>query len=222
MADIAAAGGARRCDVVGGGRLHRGRRCRPGPDPAGRPGLVQALRSALRRPRDRRCTRPCWCAPADGGPTCATTPAAARPRARRSRTSRPPRPPRYAAEAVGAGRAGAGRPRRAAPQRRARPTTPVATAVRRLAGKETAALVDDVLAEGGSPALRVLTMATLARLRSRWARGDRRLEPADAAARAARPARQAGAGRDDDRGPGRRRRHAARPARRAGPAGRRR
>ena len=87
---------------------------------------------------------------------------------------------RYAAEAVGQGeRVLADRDEL---RRSVEPSDhAVATAVRRLAGKETAALVDDVLAEGGSPALRVLTLATLARLRSRWARGDRRLEPADAA-----------------------------------------
>jgi hypothetical protein len=57
----------------------------------------------------------------------------------------------------------------------------VAVAVRRRARKETEALVDALLTEGGQPALRALTLATLAGLRSRWSRGDRRLEPADAA-----------------------------------------
>jgi hypothetical protein len=142
-------------------------------------GLVQALRSALRHREIQLheallvragrwwsylCHDP-GCCPPEGTPlpeepTAATV--------------------RYAAEVVGQGeRVLADRDelrRSVAPTDHA-----VATAVRRLAGKETAALVDDVLAEGGSAALRALTLATLARLRSRWARGDRRLEPADAA-----------------------------------------
>ncbi|MDQ1600032.1 MAG: hypothetical protein QOD68_1506 [Actinomycetota bacterium] len=87
---------------------------------------------------------------------------------------------RYAAEAVGQGeRVLADRDEL---RRSVEPSDhAVAAAVRRLAGKETGALVDDVLAEGGAASLRVLTLATMARLRSRWARGDRRLEPADAA-----------------------------------------
>ena len=144
-----------------------------------RAGLVQALRSALRRcdvqlqeallVRDGRwwsylCRDPACC-PLAGTPLPEEPTAAAL---------------RYAAEAVGQG--GRVLADREELRRSVEPSDhAVATAVRRQAGEETAALVDVVLAEGGSPALRVLTMATLARLRSRWARGDRRLEPADAA-----------------------------------------
>jgi hypothetical protein len=144
-----------------------------------RAGLVQALRSALRHReielheallvRSGRwwsylCHDPACCppegTPLPEEPTAATV--------------------RYAAEAVGQGeRVLADRDEL---RRSVEPSDhAVATAVRRLAAKETGALVDVVLAEGGQPALRALTLATVARLRSRWARGDRRLEPADAA-----------------------------------------
>ena len=142
-------------------------------------GLMQALRSAFPAPRD----------PPARGPAGARRPMVVlpvpRPRLLPARGHAAPggaipSDRRYAAEAVGQGeRVLADRDEL---RRSVEPSDhAVATAVRRLAGKETAALVDDVLAEGGSPALRVLTMATMARLRTRWARGDRRLEPADAA-----------------------------------------
>jgi hypothetical protein len=144
-----------------------------------RAGLVQALRSALRRRevqlheallvRDGRwwsylCHDPACC-PLEGTPLPEEPTAAAL---------------RYAAEAVGQGeRVLADREEL---RRSVEPSDhKVAVAVRRRARKETEALVDALLTEGGQPALRALTLATLAGLRSRWSRGDRRLEPADAA-----------------------------------------
>jgi hypothetical protein len=142
-------------------------------------GLVQALRSAFRRHEIHlheallvRAGR--WWSYLCHDPSCCPLEGTPLPEEPTAATLR------YAAEAVAQGeRVLADRDEL---RRSVEPSDhAVATAVRRLAGKETAALVDDVLAEGGSPGLRALTMATLARLRTRWARGDRRLEPADAA-----------------------------------------
>jgi hypothetical protein len=144
-----------------------------------RAGLVQALRSALRRREIQLheallvragrwwsylCHDP-GCCPLEGTPLPVEPTAATL---------------RYAAEAVGQGeRVFADRDEL---RRSVEPSDHgVATAVREQAGSEAGALVEAVLVEGGPPALRVLTLATMARLRSRWARGDRRLEPADAA-----------------------------------------